>query len=240
MKKLLILIGCLLFNCSITVSAQTEDKPVKPVTVRDTSVKNAPYSAEATSEVIRTLPDGNRIKNGDKQLLFRDRQGRTRRESESVFANTTRKTIYINDPVAGFNYYVNHVKKIVIRAPNVNLAGRVASASSPNGYSGKSESLGTKTIEGIEATGTRSIITVAPGTVGNEKPIETISESWFSPELKLIILSKRSDPQTGDYTFQLKNIKRGEPEASLFEVPSDYKIIEGGNISDRFFTVSAP
>lgn len=202
--------------------------------------KNAPYSAEAASESVRTLPDGNKITTGDKQLLFRDRQGRTRRESEYKFGNTTRKTIQITDPVAGFDYYINPVKKIVIRTPNVNLTASVTSISKPTGYSTKIEPLGTKIIDGVETTGTRSVTTVAPGTIGNEKFIEMISETWFSPELKVIILSKRSDLRMGDYTFQLKNIKRDEPAPYLFEIPADYKIIEGGNIADRSFIVPAP
>ena len=240
MRKLLILTTCLLFNLSIIGSAQTDDKTIKPATVRDQIIKNAPYSAEAESESVKTLPDGNKIKTGDKQMLFRDRQGRTRRGSEYNFGNTTRKTIQITDPVAGFDYYINPVKKIVIRAPNINLTRSVTPVKSPTGYSTKSESLGSKIIEGIETTGNRFITTVAPGTIGNEKSIEMISETWFSPELRVIVLSKRSDPQMGDYTFQLKNIKREEPAPSLFEIPADYKIIEGGNISDRSFITSAP
>ena len=240
MKKLLILTGCLLLNFSLSVSAQTGDKTVKTTTIQDRSIKNSPFSAEAASETARTLPDGNKIKTAEKQLLFRDRQGRTRRESEYNFGNTTRKTIQITDPVAGFDYYINPVKKIVIRTPIINFTGSVNSAAISTGYSTKGESLGTKIIDGIETIGRRSVTTVAPGTIGNEKPIESISETWFSPELRVIILSKRTDPQMGDYTFQLKNIKREEPAPTLFEIPADYKIIEGGDISDRNFIVSAP
>ena len=44
------------------------------------TVKNAPYSAEAVTETIQTLGDGNRIVNRISSLLYRDSEGRTRRE----------------------------------------------------------------------------------------------------------------------------------------------------------------
>lgn len=239
MKKTLILTAFLLMNFALTV-AQADNKTTGTVKARDRSVKNAAYSAEVATETTQTLPDGNKIKRTEKQSLYRDKDGRTRRDSESVFNNTTRKSIHITDPLAGYDYYINHDKKIVSRTPVRDYSARIAEVPKPNGYSTKSESLGKKVIDGIETDGMRSVTTVAAGTVGNEKPIETISETWFSPELRTIILTKRTDPQMGDYVFQLKNIKREEPDASLFIIPADYKIVEGANLEDRYFIVSKP
>ena len=42
-----------------------------------------------------------------------------------------------------------------------------------------------------------------------------------------MVYSKRSDPRTGEQTFQLTNIVRTEPDASLFTVPPDFKIVDG-------------
>jgi hypothetical protein len=50
---------------------------------------------------------------------------------------------------------------------------------------------------------------------------------WISPELKTVVMSKRSDPRIGEQTFRLTNITRAEPDPSLFSVPSDFKVIEG-------------
>ncbi|MDQ3011508.1 MAG: energy transducer TonB [Acidobacteriota bacterium] len=90
------------------------------------------------------------------------------------------------------------------------------------------ESLGKQTIEGIEAEGKRTTTTIPAGAIGNERPIEMVNETWYSPELQTTIMNKRSDPRIGETTFRLTNIHRGEPEASLFQVPSDYTIKEGG------------
>ena len=39
---------------------------------------------------------------------------------------------------------------------------------------------------------------------------------------------KRSDPRMGKTIFQFTNIQRGEPDAALFQVPSDYTVKQGG------------
>jgi hypothetical protein len=88
----------------------------------------------------------------------------------------------------------------------------------------KLEDLGTQTIEGVLAEGKRETITIPAGQVGNERPIEIVSESWFSPELHTIVLRKRSDPRSGESVYRLSDIRLGEPDASLFQVPSGYKI----------------
>ena len=98
-----------------------------------------------------------------------------------------------------------------------------------------SESLGTQTIEGVLAEGTRSTITIGAGQIGNERPIEIVSERWFSPELKTLVLSKQSDPRFGETTYRLSNIVLGNPEASLFEVPADFQIVEPGGAGDVIF-----
>jgi hypothetical protein len=89
------------------------------------------------------------------------------------------------------------------------------------------EDLGSKTMEGIIVNGVRTTHTVPAGEIGNEKPISIVTEVWTSPDLKTVIYSKRSDPRMGEQTFQLTNIVRAEPDASLFKVPADFKTVEG-------------
>jgi len=86
----------------------------------------------------------------------------------------------------------------------------------------KKESLGTQQIEGVNAEGTRITRTIPAGAIGNEQPINIVVETWTSPELHVLVLSKRSDPRFGETVFRLTNIKRGEPDASLFQVPSGF------------------
>ncbi len=71
-------------------------------------VKGAPYSAEAVTESTQTFSDGNRIVNKSTALVYRDSEGRTRREQTlkaiGPFVGDAPQTIFINDPVAGVNY----------------------------------------------------------------------------------------------------------------------------------------
>jgi hypothetical protein len=90
------------------------------------------------------------------------------------------------------------------------------------------EDLGTQVMEGVQVTGTRSTQTIPVGKIGNDRPIVITTEVWTSPDLKTTVLSKRSDPRMGDQTFKLTNVQRSEPDPSLFTVPSDFKITEGG------------
>ena len=79
-------------------------------------------------------------------------------------------------------------------------------------------------IEGVRAEGTRTTVTIPAGAIGNDLPIQTVSERWFSPELKVVVLSRRSDPRVGETVFRLANLVRGEPSADLFEIPAGYRI----------------
>lgn len=90
----------------------------------------------------------------------------------------------------------------------------------------QTDSLGTQTIEGVRAEGQRTTTTIPPGAIGNQQPIEIVSERWFSPELQVVVLTRRSDPRFGETVYRLTNIIRAEPPATLFQVPSDYRIEE--------------
>src|SRR5581483_4464362 len=91
----------------------------------------------------------------------------------------------------------------------------------------KVEQLGSMYLEGVRAQGTRTTTTIPAGEIGNERPINIVDETWFSPDLKMTIMSKHSDPRMGETTFQLKNINRSSPPPYLFEIPSDYSVING-------------
>jgi hypothetical protein len=89
------------------------------------------------------------------------------------------------------------------------------------------EDLGSQTMEGVLVNGVRTTRTIPAGEIGNDKPISIVTEVWTSPDLKTIVYSKRTDPRMGEQTFQLTNIVRSEPDASLFTVPADFKIVDG-------------
>ena len=89
------------------------------------------------------------------------------------------------------------------------------------------EDLGSQTMEGVQVTGVRTTRTIPAGEIGNDGPISIVTEVWTSPDLKTIVYSKRSDPRMGEQTFHLTNIVRSEPDASLFTVPPDFKLVDG-------------
>jgi hypothetical protein len=88
----------------------------------------------------------------------------------------------------------------------------------------KHEDLGTQTIEGVSAQGKRETVTIPAGQIGNERPIEIVTETWFSPDLHTMVLRKHSDPRMGESTYRLTDIKRNEPDASLFQPPAGAKL----------------
>jgi TonB family protein len=364
-------------------------------------VKGAPYSAEAVTESIQTLADGNRITRTSKASLYRDGEGRTRRDQTLnnigpwATADEPPQTIFINDPVAGANYVLNPrtrtaqkmsnmfmfkrtldeegdappasgaartqvwvrsgngadvavsssaplkaasganlsgkaIKKVQPTYPPIakaagaqgsvtvqiviNEAGEVESAKATAGHpllqqaavdaakewrftptkvSGNTvkvsgmisfvfalpksedappasgmtmmrvpapdnapdadglparvampkpvtESLGKQSIEGVEAEGTRTTVTFPAGTFGNERPINIVSERWYSPELQTIVMTKHSDPRFGETNYRLTNINRSEPARTLFEVPSDYTLKAEDAHPRRTFMMSSP
>jgi hypothetical protein len=111
------------------------------------------------------------------------------------------------------------------------VAGGVAEMALPTGDKAvkpdvKTESLGKQTMEGVEVEGTRSTVTIPAGAIGNELPMSTVSERWYSAELQTVVMSKRSDPRFGETVYRLTNVQRSEPPATLFEVPPDYTVTE--------------
>jgi len=116
------------------------------------------------------------------------------------------------------------------------VQARTVSPHKGNGMEPKTESLGTKIIEDIQAVGTRSTSTIPAGTIGNDKDLIITHETWYSPELKLIIQSIQNDPRFGQTTYTLKNIQQSQPDEALFQVPADYKI---DKVVSRFAKIPA-
>ena len=251
-------------------------------------VKNAPYSAEAVTETTQRLADGNRIARKTNATLYRDSEGRTRRE-EALGAigpwapdGEPAQSVFINDPVSKTNLVLDTKNKTVRKMPSPKVmmgealkkldeakahlsstypdvqvaqtkvidVERQIQSTNENGPSAaeakikaemvmthlqpgmtlssgsektaQKESLGTQMIEGIRAEGTRTTFTIPAGAIGNDLPIQVVSERWYSPELQTVVMTKHSDPRMGDTVYRLTNINRTEPAPSLFQAPADY------------------
>ena len=88
----------------------------------------------------------------------------------------------------------------------------------------RTEQLGKMQIEGVDAEGTRTTVTIPAGAIGNQAPIEIVSERWYSPGLRAVVSTRRFDPRFGETTYRMENIVRAEPAPELFKVPADYTI----------------
>jgi hypothetical protein len=252
----------------------------------------APYSAEATTEFVQTLADGNRIARKSTVRIYRDSEGRVRREN--LTADGRVESVTIADPVNG-NHVLLDPETRTAHASRVRTAGvgrggaiapdaerkrivelearrqaegtipppppaappppsvvpppppaappveaaivapvplppgggpatvRMRAARAGAGSEQVSrQDLGQRTFEGVGAKGTRTTTMIPAGAIGNDQPIRIVSEEWFSPELQLLVLTRHSDPRTGESTYALSSIVRGEPDRALFEVPADY------------------
>src|ERR1022692_2649199 len=222
-------------------------------------VKNAPFSADVTVESSHTLADGNHIRQTVNAKVYRDSEGRTRRE-QAVNLNglapdaNMRQMVFINDTVAGVSYSLNAKERTGTKfarlsdglgsqrqwqnadgrgpgpRPRQNSAGgggeRGVGRLNAANRNLKTELLGRQTIEGVPADGRRTTVTIPAGQAGNDQPIVTVVENWYSPDLQTTVLSRHSDPRIGETVTRLTNIGRGEPAHTLFEAPADYKIDE--------------
>lgn len=215
-------------------------------------VTDAPFSADATTTVTQTLGDGTRIEQSTTAKFFRDRIGRVRREQTILGLGALNnggnaQTITIDpDPGDGTAYTLDPITRTARRVPRVAIVGNLAvfrsstgavslqsggvggrtAGPGPTGNRPTEESLGTRQFESIKALGRKTTTIIPTGQIGNDRPIEITDERWESPELKMLVYSRTSDPRTGVVEYRLTNINRAEPPADLFMIPSDYSVNE--------------
>lgn len=242
----------------------------------ETPIKGAPYSADVITETSQTLADGNHISHQDTGRVYRDSEGRTRREQSAAMTTvapsqpivSTKKTVIsIVDPVAGVSYSLDTEHKIAWRTPiatgaaiqsdlvklKEELAAKRAAETQaqpgarggvvafvPDGAGpamrgrageGRDAALGPlehKVIDGIPVDGRVNSKVIPAGAIGNDLPITITSEEWTSPDLHVLVMTRHSDPRSGDTTYRLTNVVRAEPDPSLFMVPADYTVKDTG------------
>lgn len=205
------------------------------------AVTGAPYTADQVQEHTQTLADGTHItQTNSKQHVSRDSQGRTRIERPlftPMFGQDPGgpMLIEIQDPVEGAGYILDEQNRVAHRvklAPTAALKVHPAAQppapvpTPPRPQPSKPESLGTQTIEGVLAEGTRRSTTWPVGSVGNDRPITDSNETWYSQELKLMVLSKSTSLRNGDNVMKLINISRAEPDPALFQPPPGFTVVD--------------
>jgi hypothetical protein len=273
----------------MTVEAKAQIERARTA-VESRITRGAPYSAEAVTETVQVLADGNRIARKSVTRIYRDGEGRTRRETLSPSGDVA--TINISDPVGESQYVLDPRTNVAYRSGLILTTaagsagpttvgaggfGAVAAARTPDGNvkvetrddeakrnelelrrkieteaaaaaaAGKGhggvtiaypepvtmmrvpaassvnkEELGSQMVEGVMARGTRSTTTIEAGAIGNTQPIHIVSEQWYSEDLKVLVMTKHSDPRIGETTYRLTNVQLAEPSPALFQVPADY------------------
>ena len=213
-------------------------------------VTGAPYSAQAVTQFTQTLADGNHIQRTTTASMARDSQGRTRTERSLAAigalagSGTASKAVFINDPVAGTGYMLDATHKTARQMPANRHRPPPAQSASDQGAANGAQSarasmreramanvtiddLGTQVMDGLSVQGKRRTRTIPAAQAGSAKDIQVVTETWYSADLQMVVMSKTSDPRFGDSVYQLTNINRAEPDPSLFTVPADYQVQQG-------------
>jgi hypothetical protein len=199
-------------DSSATIQVSTQ------IPVRMRAVTGAPYSARQTHEMVQTFADGTHETSSEAEdWTWRDSSGRVRteiRKGEAKRAPCRSVLIEIEDPVGGFAYLVNPVDRIAYRVALVATPAPARHAvEEPD-----AEPLGTKTMSGVPAEGTLTKSTRPNGSTVTD-------ERWISPQLGLPVYEKNSDSRGTDSTTTLRDLSTAEPDASLFQIPADYRIV---------------
>jgi hypothetical protein len=223
--------------------------PVATDVLNGPVVTDAPFSADATTTVTQVLSDGTRIEQTTTSRFYRDRVGRVRREQTilglgALNAGGNQQTITVDpDPGDGTAYTLDPMTRTARRVPRmaisngivalrtatgalVQTAGRTGGRGAPGVSRSAEESLGARQLEGVKALGRKTTTIIPTGQIGNDRPIEITDERWESPELRMLVYSRNSDPRTGVVEYRLTNISRAEPPADLFMIPADYTVSE--------------
>jgi hypothetical protein len=209
--------------------------------VNGKTVAGAPFTASFSTETTQVFADGNQIQRSATGSIARDSQGRTRRDTTlpaigpwAAAGKAAPQFTFINDPVSGTQYALDAERKVARKTPASGRGGHEFGKRVLGGPFAEERqkettttSLGTQTVNGVSAVGTRITRTIPAGEIGNQKPIVITIEKWYSPDLQEMVMTKRNDPRMGETVFQLTNIQRTEPAATLFQVPADYTVEEG-------------
>jgi hypothetical protein len=212
------------------------------------TVTGAPFTAQVVSTSTQTLTDGSHIARNVNATIARDGSGRTYRQQNMdnlgpVSTGSGNSLVFVRDPVAHTSHIVSQGSKTVTlsRMPEHQRGPRGDKGPAPQAAGPRPETrairprnneavetLAPQMVEGVWAEGTRITRTIPAGSIGNDRELKVVSETWYSKDLQMVVMSKHSDPRVGENTFRLTNIQRAEPDAALFQVPAGYKVVERG------------
>lgn len=206
-------------------------------------VANLPFTAKVELETVNQLSDGTYITHQTYNIDARDSLGRTRVEARRWI----NQEAGAEPQILRFVLYEPATRTRTVVFPQLRtvrqwMQAAAFPAEADNAASQKAmtsrEDLGADTMQGLPVRGVRVTQTYGPGAIGNNRSLTVVTENWYSDDLKINLLTKRTDPRFGAQTVRVTDLVRGEPEASLFSVPEDYKVITAAlaqqNASDAY------
>lgn len=188
------------------------------------AIANAPFSARIVVTWDQPLASGGTLSRKYYTMVARDSKGRVRRETRGFVpadssAEPPLQRVTILDPVAGRR--TRCFQDSMTCAVSAFHPRAVVDENAASGDAAPA-SLGTRTMEGLQVTGTRK---TAPAYDGSAS-IQT--ETWYSPDLGMDVFVVRTSPQSGTITLNVRDLQRGEPDASWFSPPSGFQVVKGG------------
>jgi hypothetical protein len=233
--------GALAAAAALALPAISQNTGTRIPRTRIPSIRQqTPYAAELKITRVQTLADGTTVTRESTESRAVDAQGRIAITSVSTPQAGQEITSYsIIDPVAGTRTSWNSTVQQVTVTPIPKAQGNsacvarqpAAPPSSPGSAAQRqvvSEDLGIQVIQGVEAHGRKTTITVPAGMEGNSAPLVTVNESWLATAIGPSTLQVRAvydDPLSGSTTRELTSLNLGEPDASLFQAPSGYPVV---------------
>jgi TonB family protein len=192
------------------------------------AVRGLPFSAKVELETVSQLRDGTQITHKTYNLDARDSAGRTHNEmrnwitAEGEEPSLTRVELY--DPATKTRTDLFPLTKLA-RQWVVGVAAEVTPAAGTAKPETTREEIGTDTKEGLPVKGVRVTQTYATGALGNDRPLTIVTEYWYAAELRINLLTKRTDPRYGVQKVRVTELERQEPDAALFVIGGQYKVV---------------
>jgi hypothetical protein len=201
-------------------------------------VTGQPYSGVRTTTFVQTLSSGGTINRTTTTNEARDSNGRFYRQTVvSGGSGAARTMSSVFDPTNRTitNWSSDKQQATVRQLPNFSGHRPDSAGSQPDGQQRQFHrngptpvvtQLGSKTLSGVEVTGTRTTITFPAGSFGNSEAVTVTHERWVSQDLGVTVMETDSDPRDGVRTTTLSNIQRTEPDQTLFQVPQGYTVTQ--------------
>jgi hypothetical protein len=200
----------------------------------------APFTLTLQTEWVKTLSDGGTITMVNERRIARDSKGRLYQERwvlvpKNGKAESQMTTIQIGDPNAHTLYNCFMLQKsrsctLINYTPSTSAVYTFAAQSSgalPNEMGSIiHDNLGKQLLSGMETVGSRETTIYNPGVFGNDRKMTVEREFWYSPQLGINLLSKRSDPRFGTQIFTVTNLILSEPDVHLFDLPEGFTALD--------------